>query len=85
MTISDGKTTKNLTLYPPAKPSEDLESPLWDEFEPEESGVQPILTLGKALCFKDETEDDTISSFISNPPSVIQPTDPTFRCHNERT
>jgi hypothetical protein len=70
----DGKTTKNLTLYPPAKPSEDLESPLWAEFDPEESGVQSILTLGKALYFKDETKDDIASSFISNPPLVNQPT-----------
>ena len=28
--------------------------------------------LGKALCFKYEIEDDTINSFISNPPSVSQ-------------
>jgi hypothetical protein len=56
----------------PTKPSEYLESPLWDEFELEESGVQPIIMLGKALCFKDETKDDTISIFISNHPSVNQ-------------
>jgi hypothetical protein len=74
MMIFDGKATNNLVLYPPAKPSVDHESPLWDEFEPEEGGIQPILTVGKALCFKNETEDDTINNFISNPPSVTQPT-----------
>jgi len=60
-------------MYPPSKLSEYLESPIWDELEPEENSVQQILTLGKALCFKDETKDDTISSFINNPLSVIQP------------
>ena len=36
----------------------------------EEEGVQPLLTIGKALIFKGETEDDTINSFISDPTSV---------------
>ena len=29
-----------------------------------------MLTIGKALTFKDETEDDAINSFISDPTSV---------------
>ena len=36
----------------------------------EEEGVQPLLTIGKALTFKDETEDDAINNFISEPTSV---------------
>ena len=32
--------------------------------------MQPLLTIGKALSFKNETEDDTISNFISEPASV---------------
>ena len=36
----------------------------------EEEGVQPLLTIGKALNFKDETEDDAINNFISEPTSV---------------
>ena len=36
----------------------------------EEDGVQPLLMIGKSLTFKDETEDNAISSFISEPISV---------------
>ena len=35
----------------------------------EEEGVQPLLTIGKALTFKDEIEDDAINNFISEPTS----------------
>ena len=33
-------------------------------------GVQPLLTIRKALTFKDEIEDDAINNFISEPTSV---------------
>ena len=69
MTISDGTKTKNLTLYPLAQPSVEAETSLWMEAE-EEEGVQPLLTIGKALTFKDETEDDAINNFINEPTSV---------------
>ena len=36
----------------------------------EEEGVQPSLMTGKAFPFKDETEDDSINNFISEPTSV---------------
>ena len=36
----------------------------------EEEGVHPLLTIGKALTFMDETEDDAINNFISEPTSV---------------
>ena len=36
----------------------------------EEDGVQPLLTIGKSLTFKNETKDDAINSFISEPTSV---------------
>ena len=69
MTISDGTETKNLTLYPTARSILEAENPLWMEPE-EEEGVQPLLKIGKALTFKDETEDDAINNFISEPTSV---------------
>ena len=69
MTISDGTETKNLTLYPPARSSLEAETSLWMEPE-EEDGVQPLLTTQKALTFKDETEDNAINNFISEPTSV---------------
>jgi hypothetical protein len=74
MTISDGYATKNLVLYTPAKPSVEHKTPLWDELEPEEEDTQPILTVGKALNFKNETRMTTINNFISNPLVVTQPT-----------
>jgi hypothetical protein len=37
MTISHGSYTKNITLYPPAKPSFDLENPPWLEDSDEET------------------------------------------------
>ena len=36
----------------------------------EEEGVQELLTIGKALTFKDETEDDAINNLSSEPTSV---------------
>ena len=69
MTISYGTEIKNLTLYPPARLSLESETPLWMELE-EEEGVQPLLKIGKALNFKDETKDDAINNFISEPTSI---------------
>ena len=69
MTISDGTEIKNLTFYPPAQPILEAETPLWMEPE-EEEGVQPLLTIGKALTFKDETEENAINNFINEPTSV---------------
>ena len=36
----------------------------------EEEGVQPLLIVGKALTFKDETEYDAINNLISEPTSI---------------
>ena len=72
MTISNGVTTQKLVLYPPAQPSPVSRNPLWVGFD--EDDTLPILTIGKALQFKDEIEDDCINSFISSPSSVSSPT-----------
>ena len=69
MTISNGTELKNLTLNPLARPSLVAETPLWMEPE-EEEGIQPLLTIRKALTFKNETEDDAINNFISETTSV---------------
>ena len=71
MKVSDGSAIKNLTLYPPSKPSIDAGTLLWMELE-EEEDIQPLLTIGRALTFKTETEDDTICNFISEPTSVTK-------------
>ena len=67
MKISKGYETKQLTLYPHATPMINNNS-LWLDYEDDET--QPILTVGQALTFKDSTEDELISSFISEPSSV---------------
>ena len=66
MTISNGMEIKSLTLYPLARTSLEAETLLWMEPE-EEEGIQPLLTIGKALTFKDETEDDAINNSLVNP------------------
>jgi hypothetical protein len=70
MTISDGYDTKKLTLYPHATPSVEPKNSLWMDLEDE--SALPVLTIGKSLSFKDETEDELINSFISDPSAVTQ-------------
>lgn len=74
MIISNGNSTKNIVLYPPTKPIEESENPLWAKCETKEGNSFPQLTIGKYLCFKDEIKDDRISTFISNPPFVTPTT-----------
>jgi hypothetical protein len=68
MTISDGYDTKKLTLYHHATPSAELENSLWMDTEAE--SALPVLTIGKALSFKDYTEDELINYFICDPSAV---------------
>ena len=68
MTISNGSETKQLTLYPHATPMINNDNSVWLDYEDDET--QPILTVGQALTFKDSTEDELISSFISEPSLV---------------
>ena len=60
MTISDGTEINNLTLYPLYRSSLEAKIALWMELE-EEEGLQPLLMIGMALTFKDETKDDAIN------------------------
>lgn len=69
MVILNRQETHNLNIYPP-KPNMDVYNPWWDEFEPEPDLSLPLLTLGKARYFKDETKDDIINDFINNSLSV---------------
>jgi hypothetical protein len=65
-------TQKKLTLYPHATPSAEPENSLW--MDTEDGSALPVLTIGKALSFKDETEDELIKFFICNPSAVTQNT-----------
>ena len=71
MTISDGRAIKNMNLYPPARPSLDVEIPLWMDLE-EYEYIHALWTIGRALNFKTESEDDTICNFIREPTSVTK-------------
>ena len=71
MTISDGTETKSLTSYPPTRPSSYTDTPLWVDLE-EEENAQSLLSIGRAFTYKNETEDDTICSFISEPMYVTK-------------
>jgi hypothetical protein len=59
MTISDGYDTKKMNLYPHATPNEEPKNSLWMDTEDEND--LPVITIGKALSFKDETEDELIN------------------------
>jgi hypothetical protein len=61
MTISHGTSTKKLTLYPPAKPSLDSETPSWIPNSDDEA-IQPLLSLEQASR---DTEDDLICEFLT--------------------
>jgi len=77
MIIFYGHTTKDLVLYRPTKPSFEFENPSLSKFDLEEAISCPILTIGKALHFKNEIEDDIISIFI-NDPSIFTPSTSRF-------
>lgn len=82
MMISNGEVTKSFILYPLAEPSSSnkqiftliQKSLPTKEPESEDEKIRPILTIDEALCFKDETEDNAISTFFSNPDFVSNST-----------
>jgi len=90
MLISNGEVTKKLILYPPAEPSspDKLGFTLTQNslsargLEPENEEIRPILTIGEALYFKYQTENDAISTFINNPNSVSNSNRPTIMSCN---
>jgi hypothetical protein len=72
MTISDGYNTKKLTLYPHATPSVEPGNSLW--MDTKDESALPMLTIRKALSFKDEIEDELINYFICDSSIVTQNT-----------
>ena len=60
-----------MTLYPPTKPSLDIENQLWMDLE-EEEDIQPLLKIGRDMTFKIQTKDDTICNLISEPSSIAK-------------
>ena len=63
MAIANGFSAKKLTLYPPTKPSLDLEDSLWVG-EKDNDPILPILTIDRALSLKEPEEDIMLSNFL---------------------
>jgi hypothetical protein len=74
MTIARGGITKNLILYPPAKPSPTFVYPQLPPPRYPEKDLRAPLTLEEALRLKNQLEDDVISGFINSPATVSNPT-----------
>jgi hypothetical protein len=65
MTISHVTSKKQLTLYPPAKPNIDLETPLWDdkEYSDEEGESHQVLSIDQYLTIREKIEDDYFMTY----------------------
>ena len=69
MTITRGDSIKNIIIYPPAKPRLPTIKIHKHPYAYWEKKICPPLTLVEALEFKDQTEDDVIDNFMSQPPT----------------
>ena len=78
MIISHETSTKQLTLYPPAKPNIDLETPLWVDGEEsvEEGESHHVLSIDQYLSIRDKTKDNEINNFKSSSSSLKKHTYP---------
>eukprot|EP00253_Pinus_taeda_P026620 PITA_26620 len=65
MIITKGADIKNLVLYPPAQPSITIVKTNRHPVSYLTDNIRSPLTIQEALEFKDQTEDDAISNFIS--------------------
>jgi hypothetical protein len=67
MTISQGSSTKKLTLYPPTKPSPTHETPIWiGNEDSDDDKIQQVFMIESTLSFKEKIEDDLIYDLITN-------------------
>jgi hypothetical protein len=68
MTITNGVEVKQITLYPLAKYVNELEHVTWlDETDNDEEIIQPLLTIAQAMNLKENTDENHLNHFISNP------------------
>jgi hypothetical protein len=74
MTITRGGITKNLILYPPAKPSPTFIYPQFPPPRYPEKDLRAPLTQEESLRLKNQLEDDVISGFINSPATMSNPT-----------
>jgi hypothetical protein len=74
MKIVRGGVTRNLILYPPAKPSPTI---IYPQFPCPQYPVKDLctpLTMEESLKHKNQLEYDVINGFINNPTTVSNPT-----------
>ena len=71
MCISHGNVVKDLTLYPPVKPTIQQELPLWPDEEDVEQEIETLqlYIIEHSLAAKLPTEDHVLSQFINSSPS----------------
>jgi hypothetical protein len=74
MTVSRGGVTRNLILYPPAKPSPTIVHPKFPPPRYPEKDLRAPLAMEEALMHKNQLEDDVINGFINNQTVVSSPT-----------
>jgi hypothetical protein len=74
MKIARRGVTRNLIIYPPAKPSPMIVHPQLPPPRYPEKDLCAPLTMEEALKLKNQLEDDVISGFINNPIVVSNPT-----------
>ncbi|XP_059073393.1 uncharacterized protein LOC131874162 [Cryptomeria japonica] len=69
MTISNGNTTKKLILFPPAKPHEEDDTPVWpdlgDEVE-EVNSLKTLIMIGRSSILKLQDDNEILSQIIQN-------------------
>jgi len=66
--IYHDKHTKHHTLFPPSKPNTNHENTIWIENEEvDEESIQLVFSINTTLCLKDDTKNNIINGFLSNP------------------
>ena len=73
MTIKNGHMSKQLVLYPRAKPLLEHDLPLWLEEEDEDEVYSTPLCAVEATMGGPQTEEDLIENLIQNPPPSALP------------
>ena len=73
MTIKNGHMSKQLVLYPPAKPLLEHDLPLGLEEEDEDEVYAAPLCTVEATMGGPQIEDDLIEKLIQNPPPNVLP------------
>lgn len=67
MTITHGAKTKHINLYPPTKPLLKLEDTHWIDGEHNSKIIHPFFTIAQAMSLKENTKENLINCYISNP------------------